>query len=126
MARPSPNVWRRSWESTKPFVNPFAAVPSLHVGWSLLLAIVAFHATRAWIPRLGAVAVLGLQTVSVLATANHFLFDAVIGVLIALAALGVALWLQRRGYPSIRAWFGRRAGIVGGGGLRGAPAQHEP
>ncbi|MDA0365413.1 MAG: phosphatase PAP2 family protein [Chloroflexi bacterium] len=109
-------------QSTKPFVNPFAAVPSLHVGWALLLAIVTFAASRRWWLRLGAIAVLVVQTVSVVATANHFLFDAVIGVVIALAALAVAIWLQRRGYPAIREWFGRRAGVARGGGLPGVAA----
>ncbi|MEX2230339.1 MAG: phosphatase PAP2 family protein [Dehalococcoidia bacterium] len=109
-------------QSTKPFVNPFAAVPSLHVGWAVLLVIVAFRATKTWWLRLAAVVVLGLQTLSVLATANHFLFDAVVGVVIALGALGAAVWLQRSGYPQVREWFGRRGGIAAGPGLRGSPA----
>lgn len=109
-------------QSTKPFVNPFAAVPSLHVGWALLLTIVTFQATRRWWLRVIAIIVLALQTLSVLATANHFLFDAVGGVAVALAALAVATWLQRHGYPGIRAWFGRRAGVPRGSELRGAAA----
>jgi hypothetical protein len=112
-------------QSTKPFVNPFAAVPSLHVGWALLLTIVVFGSTTAWWLRSAAVVVLALQTLSVVATANHFVFDAIVGVVIALAALGVALWLQGRGYPSLREWFARRAGINGGGVLRGAPANRQ-
>src|SRR5690606_9611031 len=50
-------------QSTQPFVNPYAAVPSLHVGWALLLAIVVWYATRNPVLRAGAVGVLALQCV---------------------------------------------------------------
>ncbi len=106
-------------QSTKPFVNPFAAVPSLHVGWSLLLAVVVFDATRNWWLRLAAFSVLALQALSVVATANHFIFDGVMGMVVSLIALAAAAWLQRRGYPGLRQWFGRRANLAetsGGGG----------
>lgn len=96
-------------QSMRPFVNPFAAVPSLHVGWSLILSIVIFEATRALWARTAVVAVLAAQVLAVVGTANHFLFDAVIGALISLAGLGVAIWLQRGGYPRLRGWFEVRA-----------------
>ncbi|MEI6136462.1 MAG: phosphatase PAP2 family protein [Chloroflexota bacterium] len=95
-------------QSLRPFVNPFAAVPSLHVGWALLFAIVLFQVSRSWLVRFAGAAVLALQTVAVLATANHFLFDAVIGVIISLAALAAAYWLDRTGYPMIRDSLRRR------------------
>ena len=112
-------------QSTKPFVNPFAAVPSLHVGWALLIAIVMFHATPRWSVRLAVVGVLGLQSVAVVATANHFIFDAAAGIVISLVALALAFWLQRRGYPLIRAWLGRSSGSGASAGLRSAPEQQE-
>ena len=96
-------------QSMKPFVNPFAAVPSLHVGWSVLLAFVLFMATTNWLVRGGALFLVVAQTTAVMATANHYFFDALIGTLISLAALMVAMWLQSAGYPKIRAFFGRRA-----------------
>lgn len=95
-------------QSLRPFVNPFAAVPSLHVGWALLLVVVLFRTTRSRLVRGGGVAVLVLQSIAVIATANHYLFDAGVGVIVALAALAVAVWLQRRGYPALRAWIERR------------------
>lgn len=93
--------------STQPFVNPYAAVPSLHVGWALLLAIVIWYATKNHVARALAVGVLVLQCVSVVATANHFIFDGIVGAAISLAGLAVAVWLQRRGYPLIRDRLGR-------------------
>ncbi|MBM3139918.1 MAG: phosphatase PAP2 family protein [Candidatus Rokubacteria bacterium] len=99
-------------QSTKPFVNPFAAVPSLHVGWAVLLAVALFHATDHLLVRVGAIVNLVLQSISVVATANHYIFDGVVGVAIAFAGLGAAVLLQRRGYPSLREWFGGQAAMV--------------
>jgi hypothetical protein len=96
-------------QSTQPFVNPFAAVPSLHVGWALLLAIIIFWSTDRWSIRAAVLAVLALQGIAVVATANHFIFDGVAGIAIALAALAVAVWLQRSGYPALWRWFGVRS-----------------
>ena len=90
-------------QSTKPFVNPFAAVPSLHVGWAALLAVAVFSATTSLTARLASLLSFALQTAAVVVTANHFVFDAVAGLLVCAVALAIALWLQRRGYPGIRA-----------------------
>ncbi len=95
-------------QSTAPFVNPYAAVPSLHVGWALLVVVVVFIATPNWLLRLAAIAVLALQSVAVVATANHYIFDGVAGVAVALPGLVVALWLRRTGYPRAHAWLGAR------------------
>jgi hypothetical protein len=105
-------------QSTKPFVNPFAAVPSLHVGWALLLVIVVFWATRRWFWRAAAVAVFALQSVAVVATANHFIFDGIVGIAVSLPALAVAVWLQRHGYPALRLWLAARAGVSPGVGAQ--------
>ncbi len=108
--------------SMKPFVNPFAAVPSLHVGWSVLLTFVLFMATGNWLVRGGVLFILVAQTIAVMATANHYFFDAMMGTLISLAALMVAMWLQSAGYPRIRDFFGRRAAELEARRARGAAA----
>lgn len=87
-------------QSTQPFVNPYAAVPSLHVGWAALLAVTVWLATRNRWARAGAVLVFVLQSVSVVVTGNHFLFDGLAGLLVCAPAFVAAVWLQRRGYPS--------------------------
>jgi hypothetical protein len=73
--------------------NPYAAMPSLHVGWSLLAATVIFRATaHLW---LRAVAVLHpvLMTLAVTQTGNHYLVDSLAGALVALLALtAVGIW----------------------------------
>ena len=101
-------------QSMAPFVNPYAAVPSLHVGWSVLLAFVVFMATKNLILRTGVLLILGVQTVAVMATANHYFFDAMVGTLVCVAALMLALWLQSAGYPKVREFFGRRASELEG------------
>ena len=108
-------------QSTRAFVNPYAAMPSLHFGWDLLLGLGIVWAfwpaggrsaaktrlqgvsTRRW---LWVAAVIGvalpvLQVFSITLTANHFLLDAVAGGVVALLGIGVAVWLQRWGYPAM-------------------------
>ena len=95
-------------QSTAPFVNPYAAVPSLHVGWPVLLAVGVIAATRfkpAWL----LVAMLPVaQFFAVVFTANHFIFDAMIGVAVALVGLAAALVMQKWGYLAL----GRLLGLA--------------
>ncbi|WP_433525155.1 phosphatase PAP2 family protein [Nocardia pseudovaccinii] len=67
--------------------NQFAAMPSLHVGWALLLAFAVVAATRSsW--RWLALAHPVLTTVVVVGTGNHYWLDAIVAVvLLGLAAL---------------------------------------
>ena len=99
-------------QSMRPFVNPFAAVPSLHVGWSALLAVVIFRATPRLIPRVTVVVLFVLQSLAVVATANHFLFDGVAGLLVCALAFGIALWLQRTGYPWLHHWIAEQERVL--------------
>jgi hypothetical protein len=94
-------------QSMKPFVNPYAAVPSLHVGWAALLAATIWSATSVRWMRAAGVTVFALQVAAVVLTGNHYLFDAVIGLLVCTAAWLLAQQLQLRGYPSIRGWLRR-------------------
>ncbi|WP_245673624.1 phosphatase PAP2 family protein [Nocardia lijiangensis] len=67
--------------------NQFAAMPSLHVGWALLLGVAVVAATRTrW--RWLALAHPTLTTVIVIGTGNHYWLDAIIAVLL-LAATAV-------------------------------------
>jgi len=78
------------------FVNQYAAMPSLHVGWDLVvgLALVAAASSVAvrTIGRLMPV-VMGAATVL---TANHYVLDVLIGAAFGLAGWAVALRLERR------------------------------
>lgn len=64
--------------------DPYAAMPSMHVGWSLLLALVGIRVVKEPLLRLFLVLHPVLMTLAVTATGNHFFVDAVAGMAIAL------------------------------------------
>ncbi len=71
--------------------NQFAAMPSMHVGWSLWCGIVILSLTqRRWLRTLGALYPIVTFAV-IVGTANHYVLDAVGGVL----ALGMGFAVQR-------------------------------
>jgi peptidoglycan/LPS O-acetylase OafA/YrhL len=90
-------------QSTRAFVNPYAAMPSLHFGWDLLLGIAIVMAFRerpwAWIAVPIGVLLPLSQIFSITTTANHFLLDALAGGIVAMAGLAVAYTLKRWVYP---------------------------
>src|SRR6478735_6038634 len=72
--------------------NEYAAMPSLHVGWALLIAIVLIAACRSrwrWLWLLHPLATLFV----VVSTANHYWLDGIAGSVLVVAAL----WLTRPG-----------------------------
>jgi PAP2 superfamily len=78
-----------------PLFNPFAAVPSMHVGLSLILFWSLAVLVR---PRALKALLFGyplLMTYVVVASGNHFWLDAVFGAITAAAAAGVAVLLGR-------------------------------
>jgi hypothetical protein len=78
------------------FVNQYAAIPSLHVGWDLLVGIFVFrYARRRTARAFGALIPIAMTTAVVL-TANHFVIDAALGALVALIGLGVAAAFHRQ------------------------------
>jgi hypothetical protein len=77
------------------FVNQYAAVPSLHVGWNLLIGIFIYRcASRPAVRALGILSPVAM-TAAVVLTANHYLVDAVLGAVVALTGLAVAARLRR-------------------------------
>ena len=72
------------------FYNPYAAVPSLHVGFAFAVGIAVQVTLRARWARALALTWGPLVTVSVIATGNHYFFDAAAGLLVTgLAYAGV-------------------------------------
>lgn len=70
-------------------VNQYAAMPSFHAGWNVALGIVVFRATRHWALRAFAVLMPLAMAFAVVATANHFVIDVVVGVTLVLVALAL-------------------------------------
>ncbi len=71
------------------FVNQYAAVPSLHFGWNLLMGIAVASLAGHRIMRLFGWLMPVLMLAAIVLTANHYLFDGLVGGVIALLSLFV-------------------------------------
>jgi hypothetical protein len=78
------------------FVNQYAAMPSLHVGWDLLAGIAVFTATSYLALRVAACLMPLLMVWAVIATGNHYVLDVVAGITLVLVGYGVSILLERR------------------------------
>lgn len=98
-------------QSTDFFVNPYAALPSLHVGWALVLAVGLVRACPGNLLVLGLAALHPVtQTVATVVTGNHYFVDAAAGLAVAALGLAAALLMDRFGYvwlSSAGRWFRR-------------------
>ena len=88
-----PNIYPQ--DTTQSVANQFAAMPSLHFGWSVIVAIgfvVIVRRRWSWV----ALAHPVITLLAIVATANHYWLDAIVaGVLVAIG--GAAVAVQRRG-----------------------------
>lgn len=78
------------------FVNQYAAMPSLHVGWDLLVGMAIISAASSIALKVLGFAMPVLMAFAVVATANHYLMDVIAGVGLVLAGHAAALWLEDR------------------------------
>ena len=96
-------------QSTEFFVNPYAAMPSLHVGWAFLVALGvarAFPGNR--VVLVLAVAHPVAQWSSTVFTGNHYFLDGAGGIVVAAMGLAAAVLMQRWGYSLVGGWLGLR------------------
>jgi hypothetical protein len=77
------------------FVNQYAAMPSLHAGWDLLVGIAVFTAGTSLALRILGCTMPVLMSAAVVATANHYVVDVLAGVLLVLVGHVAALGLER-------------------------------
>jgi len=99
------------------FYNPYAAVPSLHVGFAFAIGIAAAAALRRTWTRVLALSWGPLVTFAVIATGNHYLFDAATGLLVAAVAFAAT-----RAIGKYRGPLAAVAVQLRGAGLRAMPA----
>jgi hypothetical protein len=78
-----------------PLFNPFAAVPSMHIGLSVILAWSLAMLVRPRPLKAVLFAYPLFMTFVVVASGNHFWLDAVLGLVTAALAIGVAMLLAR-------------------------------
>jgi len=76
-------------------VNPYAAVPSMHVAFALMIGWTLARLVRWRLLRVLWFLYPFLMTFVIVVTANHFIIDAVLGALTAAASAYAATWLAR-------------------------------
>jgi hypothetical protein len=78
--------------------NVYAAMPSLHFGWNLLVGVALATLATSWWLRGAGIAMPVAMAFAVVATGNHFVVDVLAGGALALVGLLAAVYLQ----PTIR------------------------
>jgi len=77
------------------FANPYAAMPSIHFTWVLLVGIAIVHIVRPlWLKALGILFPVGML-IAIVATANHFILDAIAGAIVLSLAYGLFVLFTR-------------------------------
>jgi hypothetical protein len=77
--------------------NQYAALPSLHVGWNLLMGIAIVRNATTWWARAFGYVMPAVMFLSTVVTANHYILDGMLGSAIALFGLVIAIGLESRG-----------------------------
>jgi hypothetical protein len=83
--------------------NPFAAVPSLHIGYALIVGVAIVRFAGARIARIAGFLYSPFVLLVVVATGNHFFVDAAAGALVGAAAYLVARNIEARPRPHVQA-----------------------
>ena len=73
------------------FVNEYAAFPSMHIGWTLLAGVAVWMASKNIFVRAFAVALPAVMTADIIFTGNHYIIDAVAGIIVMTIGLGLAI-----------------------------------
>lgn len=74
-------------------VNKYAAMPSLHFGWNLLVGLVVYRVASTRLAEFYAIAGPISMGAAVVLTANHFVIDAIVGGMVAMVGYAGALWI---------------------------------
>ena len=77
------------------FYNPYAAMPSLHFSWTIMLGVLFLRTPSIWMKVLG-VLYPALTLVAITVTANHYIMDAIGGALLIGASFAVMEFVFRR------------------------------
>lgn len=92
----------------KVFINPYAAVPSMHCAFALMVGLTAARLSRRWYTRTLWALWPAMVIWVVIVTGNHYWVDAALGGLVAAVSALVASRLLARARPEAWSW---RAGL---------------
>lgn len=84
-----------------PFVNPYAALPSMHVGWAMVLSLGLYLSTQLRSVRILALSITPAMWIATVITGNHFIIDGLFGTMLAGIGFASALWLNHN-WPEIQ------------------------
>jgi membrane-associated phospholipid phosphatase len=96
-------------QSANVLYNPFAAVPSMHVAFALMIAVPGFVLVKHRICKVFWAVYPSIVTFVVIVTANHFWLDAALGALVAAVSAYAAGAAFARARPDAWAWRTERA-----------------
>jgi membrane-associated phospholipid phosphatase len=88
----------------KVFINPYAAVPSMHCAFALMIGGTGVRVCRHWIPKVFWAAWPLLIAWVVIVTGNHYWVDVGLGWMVAVLSALTAQWLLARARPEAWAW----------------------
>jgi hypothetical protein len=85
-------IWSSSYRVLQPpnHANIYAAMPSLHFGWDLLVGTALFLSTSILVVRIAALLMPTLMAFAVVATANHWILDVVVGLCVVIAGVAAS------------------------------------
>lgn len=87
-----------NYESSGNFVNEYAAMPSLHVAWNLLISLAIASTTQNRYVRAGCYGMPLLMSATVVVTGNHWILDCIAGYSVGMIGLGAAILLRNEGW----------------------------
>jgi len=99
-------------QSVNVLYNPFAAVPSMHVAFALMIAIPAIKLVNPLTLKVAWALYPALVTFVVVVTANHFWLDAAFGAMVAAVSASASSYALARARPEAWAWRTARAEAV--------------
>jgi len=94
------------------FFNPYAAVPSMHVAFALMISIPALLVVRSRVAKVLWAAYPVVVTFVVIVTGNHWFMDAVAGAFVAGTAALVAKHVLERIWPAAWSWSAEPRGAT--------------
>jgi membrane-associated phospholipid phosphatase len=97
-------VGENAEQSANVLYNPFAAVPSMHVAFALMIAVPAIMLVRRRVAKVLWGIYPFVVTFVVMVTANHFWLDAALGALVAALSAYAAYAAFARARPEAWAW----------------------
>jgi membrane-associated phospholipid phosphatase len=83
-------------------VNQFAAVPSLHQGFAVIVGVALYRIFGGRKGLLMMAVLPVLMMVSIVATGNHWWLDAILGAVVAIVGMGIATQIELRGPRALR------------------------